>query len=209
MYGSFKAAGLFAVLLSVACTSAPATADTTADTPQLTYRNSPFFMFDSPDSFSANIGLADVDNDGDLDVLVANGRHWAQQDYVYLNAGNGRLLEARPIGDTMGPSYIVLAGDIDGDGDMDAVMIRDVLPAQSFMNDGTGRFSFAGLVEGTGGAARNAILTDLNKDEKGTSLNAICNKLGIDRELLTRWERAEPKSLRLAKQIDQAIEEMP
>jgi hypothetical protein len=45
--------------------------------------------------------------------------------------------------------------------------------------------------------------------EKGTSLNAICNKLGIDRELLTRWERAEPKSLRLAKQIDQAIEEMP
>lgn len=45
--------------------------------------------------------------------------------------------------------------------------------------------------------------------EKGTSLNAICNKLGIDRELLTRWEKEEPKSLRLAKQIDQAIKEMP
>jgi len=45
--------------------------------------------------------------------------------------------------------------------------------------------------------------------EKGTSLNAICNKLGIDRELLTRWEKEEPKSLRLAKQIDQAIKQMP
>lgn len=45
--------------------------------------------------------------------------------------------------------------------------------------------------------------------EKGTSLNAICNKLGIDRELLTRWEKEEPKSLRLAKRIDQAIKQMP
>jgi transposase-like protein len=45
--------------------------------------------------------------------------------------------------------------------------------------------------------------------EKGTSLNAICKKVGIDREVLTRWERQEPKSLRLAKQIDEAIEQMP
>jgi hypothetical protein len=33
--------------------------------------------------------------------------------------------------------------------------------------------------------------------------------VGIDREVLTRWERQEPKSLRLAKQIDEAIEQMP
>ena len=45
--------------------------------------------------------------------------------------------------------------------------------------------------------------------EKGTSLNAICNRLGIDRELLTRWEKEEPKSLRIAKQIDKEIKQMP
>lgn len=44
--------------------------------------------------------------------------------------------------------------------------------------------------------------------DHGTSLNAICKKVGVDRVLLTRWEKAEPKSLRLAKQIADAIDKL-
>ena len=39
---------------------------------------------------SASVRLADVDGDRDLDVVVANGRHWPQQNYLILNQGAAR-----------------------------------------------------------------------------------------------------------------------
>jgi transposase-like protein len=42
--------------------------------------------------------------------------------------------------------------------------------------------------------------------DKGTSLAQICREVGIEREVLTRWEKAEPKSIRLMRAINEAIE---
>ncbi|MEM5516582.1 VCBS repeat-containing protein [Henriciella sp. AS95] len=131
---------------------------------RLSYETNPFFVFDWDERLTAGVELADVDGDGDLDVLVANGRHWAQPDVVYYNTGNGRLTTARQLGDVHGPSYIVRAGDLDADGDMDAVIVGDGVPAKVFTNDGTGVFTLLGEIEGSDGPARNALLEDLNGD---------------------------------------------
>ena len=42
-----------------------------------------FFSIGTQSNRTASITLSDVDQDGDLDALVANGRHWAEQNYIY------------------------------------------------------------------------------------------------------------------------------
>ncbi|GAB5415478.1 MAG: VCBS repeat-containing protein [Congregibacter sp.] len=130
----------------------------------LEFRAHPFLTFDTGTSLTADIELADVDGDGDLDAFAANGRHWAQQDYVFFNAGNGRMLEAGRIGETLSASYKLCPGDFDRDGDIDAVVIRDSLPAQLYLNDGLGTFSLAQALPGTGGHARSAAAADVDGD---------------------------------------------
>ena len=38
---------------------------------------------------SASMSAADIDQDGDLDLVVANGRHWPEQNRVFYNNGFG------------------------------------------------------------------------------------------------------------------------
>lgn len=125
---------------------------------------SPFYFFDLDENLTANVALADVDGDGDLDVLTANGRHWAQQDYVFINAGSGRLLEARRVGDGLTTGYALLPIDLDNDGDLDAVAVRDMVPSHLFENDGHGNFADLGPIEGSGGNARGAVVADVDGD---------------------------------------------
>jgi hypothetical protein len=40
---------------------------------------------------SANGSLGDLDGDGDLDIVLAKGRHWPLHDRVLLNNGKGEL----------------------------------------------------------------------------------------------------------------------
>ena len=130
----------------------------------VTYNANPFLIFDWESRFSAGVTLADADGDGTLDVFLANGRHGPQADMVYLNAGNGRLLTARQLGDELRPSYAIATGDLDGDGDVDAVVVTDSVPSQVFLNDGKGSFAPAGVIQGSDGPARNGLLEDLDGD---------------------------------------------
>ena len=54
---------------------------------------------------TASISLADVNGDGALDIIVANGRHWPGQNRIYLNDGRAAFTLARRLGDEQAGTY--------------------------------------------------------------------------------------------------------
>ena len=87
------------------------------------------------------VALGDVDGDGDLDVLFGQG--WPiYQNRLYLNDGTGvcsDVTASQLPTDTDGTSSVAF-GDMDGDGDLDAV-IANGGRNRLYRNDGTGVFS--------------------------------------------------------------------
>jgi hypothetical protein len=98
----------------------------------------------SRDSRTQDLELADIDADGDLDVVVAN----EGQNQVFMNA-DGRLFDVteRALPARMDETREIRSGDLDGDGDVDLVVanayfIMAASPADYVLfNDGTGTFS--------------------------------------------------------------------
>lgn len=82
--------------------------------------------------FVRQLKLGDLDNDGDLDVAIANwGRHFNgpncgasegcyEPDEVWLNDGTGRFTLGQELGDTSSRSVAI--ADVDGDQDLDLVI---------------------------------------------------------------------------------------
>ena len=112
---------------------------------------------------TASVSLGDVNGDGALDVVVANGRHWPGQNRIYLNDGRAAFTLARPLGDEQAGSYAVPLADLDGDGDLDVAVGNDRTRNLVFLNDGSGRF-VAGATLGTPSSTRSLTLADLNGD---------------------------------------------
>ena len=112
---------------------------------------------------TASVNLGDVNGDGALDVVVANGRHWPGQNRVYLNDGRAAFTLARPLGEEEAGSYAVPFADFDGDGDLDVAVGNDRTRNLVFLNDGTGRFE-AGATFGVPSSTRSLTLADLDGD---------------------------------------------
>lgn len=99
------------------------------------------------DSRTQDLELVDVDNDDDLDVVVAN----EGQDQLFLNDGEGRLIDATdgqlPRRDD--ESREIKAADVDNDGDMDLIVanvqfvFRRSRQDYLLLNDGSGSFTDA------------------------------------------------------------------
>lgn len=97
---------------------------------------------------------ADIDADGDVDLLIANETEVRQ---LYLNDGTGRFTEA-PTGHLSGIGTGVLDlafVDVDGDADQDLVIVRGNAVDDLLLNDGAGHFTpvstthFPRLIENT------------------------------------------------------------
>lgn len=112
---------------------------------------------------SASVRAADFDGDGDLDLVVANGRHWPQQNYLFLNQGRARFNVARPIGSDLSTSYACEPADFDGDGDIDIAVGNDMAPCRLMLNDGSGRFT-EGAEFGTPSSVRSLTACDIDND---------------------------------------------
>ena len=93
--------------------------------------NSGFNSIGTMENRTASMMLYDIDKDGDLDALVANGRHWAERNYIFFNNGRGRFRAAMPVGKLMDASYAMVAGDFNKDGfeDLAVSQIADHVPA--------------------------------------------------------------------------------
>ncbi|MGH9361022.1 MAG: CRTAC1 family protein [Thermoanaerobaculia bacterium] len=96
--------------------------------------------------------LADLDEDGDLDLAVANGHvldrpelsgstsSYAQRNQLFENLGDGRFREALDTGlDVVRVSRGLAAGDLDGDGDLDLAIVNSNQPAEVYENLAAGR----------------------------------------------------------------------
>lgn len=105
-------------------------------------------MFPQAIGWPEGCALGDVDGDGDLDLYVAAASQppslASAQDRLYLNDGRGRFTEATsrlPVDSD--ESFAVALGDVDGDGDLDAVLANVGAPSRILRNDGRGYFQDA------------------------------------------------------------------
>ena len=112
---------------------------------------------------SASVRIADVDNNNHPDVIVANGRHWPQQNFVFLNLGRAALNIQRPLGDERRTSYATESADLDGDGDIDIAVGNDMAPNHILFNDGRGQFK-AGSTFGKPSSVRSLLVVDIDRD---------------------------------------------
>src|SRR5215468_306620 len=74
---------------------------------------------------SAAVSLGDLDGDGDLDIVLSTGRHWASPLRVYFNDGKGKFPVTQKIGVRDYRSYGVPLADLNGDGRPDLVVGTD------------------------------------------------------------------------------------
>ena len=87
--------------------------------------------------------LVDVDNDGDLDLFIAEGTDSPapRPNRLLLNDSSGEFFEvsATHLPPAVANSTKADFGDIDGDGDLDAIVVN-LGPEQLLINTGTGVF---------------------------------------------------------------------
>jgi hypothetical protein len=94
-----------------------------------------------------DLALTDLDGDGDLDALVANGfrSEGRYPTRLLWNDGTGQFADSgQELNETLGATFAV--GDLDRDGSLDVYVSNvDHRPGEAWLNDGTGHLTDSGL----------------------------------------------------------------
>ena len=114
---------------------------------QFTEQSSTRFPAPALSEYSNQITVGDIDNDGDLDLIFANGGNFftqgpPQMQRVFVNDGTGNFTdESMTRLNFIGLCRGTEMGDIDGDGDLDLIFSQDFQRQPAlFENDGSGFF---------------------------------------------------------------------
>ncbi|QDU82605.1 FG-GAP repeat protein [Polystyrenella longa] len=117
----------------------------------------------TPGADHRGLAAGDLDGDGDLDLF--SGKHtWGDDDRVYLNDGTGQFSEHQIINLIGEYTGQVDFGDVDGDGDLDAVVPHGYLSTKLLLNDGTGSFTLGQTLHDEIDESSSAQFGDFDKD---------------------------------------------
>lgn len=114
---------------------------------------------------SANVEFGDLNGDGNLDIVLAKGRHWPLINRVLFGDGKGGILRSHDLGTVADRSYSGRLVDIDKDGDLDVVISNDKPDLKLvYFNDGKGSFEVVSKFGHPDWPTRNSSIADLNND---------------------------------------------
>ena len=99
---------------------------------KIDFKNHPYGSLGKDNLLSANTSIGDIDNDGDVDIAVANGRHWSQFNQIFYNDGSGFFRRSKLIGFEANTSYLANLVDIDNDKDLDLSLIHISEPTRPY-----------------------------------------------------------------------------
>lgn len=122
---------------------------------------------------SAGVSLGDLDGDGDLDIVLAKGRHWPLHNLILRNDGKGAFT-TETFGSAADRTYSAALADLDGDGDLDIAVSNDNPDKKLIYRnvDEKGRMQLAGAFGEPGWNTRYITLADLNGDGRPDILAA-------------------------------------
>ncbi len=121
-------------------------------------------LLEDSSATSASVSLGDLDRDGDLDIVLAKGRHWPLQNLLLSNDGKGRF-STTPLSDAPDRTYSAALADLNGDRSLDLVVSND-RPDQKriYTGDSLGRFQPAGTFGDPLWSTRYVTVAELNGD---------------------------------------------
>ncbi|MBZ0111032.1 MAG: CRTAC1 family protein [Thermoanaerobaculia bacterium] len=139
-----------------------------------TYRSGAGGEFLYPESMGGGVGLCDVDQDGDLDVVLLQGGPIARDrsapggPRLFLNRGDGSFVDTTTGAGLKNTGYAmgVACGDVDNDGDVD-LYITQLGANVLLLNDGAARFLDVTAGAGVGDLSWSASATFLDYDGDG------------------------------------------
>lgn len=129
-----------------------------ADTPWTGFS---YFGSLSENGKTQDVKLADLDQDGDLDLVVANQGEEANS--VWKNDGTGNFGASAAFTFGENKTYHLAIADLDGDGDLDVATGNFLQPNRIWLNDGTGSLFDSTQLLGAG-STRSIVARDMDQD---------------------------------------------
>ena len=135
--------------------------------PGFDYSGSPLQFIDSGESIgcsnAARLAVADLNGDGNLDIIVGNGEELRQGSKIYINDGMGHFINSSQAFDEYFLRDMVV-GDIDEDDDLDWVISTQGDGVKVLKNDGSGVFQMWQEIGGKEVFVRAVDLGDVDSD---------------------------------------------